>query len=301
MTRGAALRWVARHLPGIDVRVRGDLVASADLLAGRDPCLDRALETASLVGFALRSAVRRGTHDDRRELVRQGIRLGALALALAGALTAWASLWGDVAGGSGPLSPPPVVEVGTPAGLALAGSATLLVAAIAGGLRAAAVALAAVQLAAVAGAVAGGAPGTALALPSLVLVGVVAGRRFDGRACPGGALAAGTGVLAGVLAAALAPGPAVVALGVAGIAVPAVLLVVGWFDPRYAVAATVVWAWRLLAVDLGDLAAAVGALADERAFRMLLARWLLMGAAVALAWLVSAAAIRRTLSVFRSG
>ena len=60
-------------------------------------------------------------------------------------------------------------------------------------------------------------------------------------------------------------------------------------------AATVVWAWRLVAVDVGDLAGAVQALGDEAAFRLLLARWLLMALGVVAAWRVSRAAIRRCL------
>jgi hypothetical protein len=301
VTRGTALRWAARRLPAVDDQLRGDLVASADQLAARRGRVDRALETASLVGFALRSAARRGAHDDRRELLRQGARTGALLLALAGALAAWVAVAGG-AGAPGPLSPPPVVDAGGPIALALAGLATLVATVIAGGLRAVAVVLAAVQAAAVAGAVAWtGAPGAALALPLLVLAAVAVGRRFDDRACTVGGLAAAAGVLAGASVAALAPAGAAGVLGVAALAVPAALLAVGWFDPRYAVSATVVWAWRLVAVDLGDLAAAVGDLADERAFRVLLARWLLMGAGVALAALVSSAAIRRSVSAFRSG
>jgi hypothetical protein len=180
--------------------------------------------------------------------------------------------------------------------------ATLVATAIAGGLRTLAVVLSGLQIAAVGAVVATtDAPGIALALPLVVLAAVVVGRRFDGRSCPVGALAAAAAVLTGGALALLAPDGAAVALGVAALAVPAAFLAIGWFDPRYAVAATVVWAWRLVAVDLGELADAAGALADDQAFRLFLARWLLMGAGVVLAGWVSAAAIRRSLSVFRSG
>jgi hypothetical protein len=271
---GRVLRWTARRLPGIDGRLRADLVASVDQLAGRGGRQDRALETASLVGFALRSASRRGAGDDRRELVRQGVRTGALVLAVLGAVGAWSA----------------VATATTPAALVLAVLATLAAAAIAGGLRTTAVAVAA------ASAVAGVVAGTGIALPLVVLGAVALGHRFDARTCPVGAGLAVAGIAAGATVAALAPGATPAGLVVAGVAVPLVLLGVGWFDPRYAVAATVVWAWRLVAVDVGELAGAVQALGDEAALRLLLARWLLMALGVVAAWRVSRAAIRRCLA-----
>ena len=51
------------------------------------------------------------------------------------------------------------------------------------------------------------------------------------------------------------------------VAVPLALLALGWFDPRYAAAATVIWVWRFVAGGFGDfaflrlLAMAVGILA----------------------------------------
>jgi hypothetical protein len=38
------------------------------------------------------------------------------------------------------------------------------------------------------------------------------------------------------------------------VAVPVVLVALGWFDPRYAAAATVVWTWRFFAVGIDDFA-----------------------------------------------
>ncbi len=302
----AALRWTARRLPGVDERLRTDLVASADQLAEGSGRLDAALEVASLVGFALRAASRRGTRDDRHELVRQGVRVGALVLTVVGALAAWAAVWtaghaGHDPGATAAAGPFPA---GVPVALAAAALATLLAAAVAGGLRTGAVVLAAVQVGAVALAVVPGPAGVGdapLALPLVVLGAVVVGHRYDARSCPGGAALAAAAIGLAGAAAGLAPHGTVTAVTVAGLAVPAALLVVGWFDPRYAVAATVVWLWRLVAVDLGELAGAVDALADELTFRLLLARWLAMGLGVVLAWQVSSAAIRRCLTVFRDG
>jgi hypothetical protein len=299
-----ALRWTARRLPGVDERLRTDLVASADQLAERSGRLDAALEVASLLGFALRAASRRGARDDRHELVRQGVRVGALVLALVGALAAWAAVWTAGQAGQDPGTATGLLPAGVPAALAAAALATLLAAAVAGGLRTGAVVLAAVQVGVVALAVVPAPAGTGdapLALPLVVLGAVVLGHRYDARGCPAGAALAAAAIALSGMAAGLAPNGTVTAVTVAGLAVPAVLLAVGWFDPRYAVAATVVWLWRLVAVDLGELAGAVDALADELTFRLLLARWLAMGLGVVLAWQVSNAAIRRCLTVFRDG
>jgi hypothetical protein len=68
--------------------------------------------------------------------------------------------------------------------------------------------------------------------------------------------------LGAVAAAALAFAP----FGVV-VAVPVALLLLGWFDPRYAAAAAVVWVWRFFAGGIDDfaflrlLAMAVGVLA----------------------------------------
>jgi hypothetical protein len=55
--------------------------------------------------------------------------------------------------------------------------------------------------------------------------------------------------LGAVVAAALAFAPLPVA-----VAVPVVLVAVGWFDPRYAAAAGVVWAWRFVSGGFADFA-----------------------------------------------
>lgn len=61
----------------------------------------------------------------------------------------------------------------------------------------------------------------------------------------------GTGLGAGiVVVAAMVPDTPVVLFGAI---VPMALLALGWFDPRYAAAAVVIWAWRFLATGIGEL------------------------------------------------
>jgi hypothetical protein len=271
--RGDVLRWTARRLPGVGDGLHDELVATVDELAGRGRRIDRVLEIGSLVGFSLRSASRRGAFDSRPELIRQGVRVGALVLAVAGALLSWTT---------------------APSDLAVTGVATLLAVAIAGGSRTGAVVLATV--AAVLTTLDGGPQPLAL----VVLGAVAVGHRFDARPCPIGAAVTavavvGTGVVAANLPAPTATTVLMVMIGV----LPVALLAVGWFDPRFAVAGTVVWVWRFLAVDAHELIDALQALGDRAAFRLLVARWLLMGAGVVLGWHLSKAAIDRCLTVRR--
>lgn len=80
----------------------------------------------------------------------------------------------------------------------------------------------------------------------------------------------------------------------ATLACPVALAAAGWWDPRLAVAATVLWGWRFLDANTGDLGEAVVAhlwLGDPT----LLVRWLAMAAGVALAWWFACTATRRSL------
>ncbi|HSA48564.1 MAG TPA: hypothetical protein VLH10_00415 [Yinghuangia sp.] len=77
-----------------------------------------------------------------------------------------------------------------------------------------------------------------------------------------------------------------------GIAAPALLLVLGRFDPRLAAAALVVWFWRLVVGDLGGLATALATPAEDGRVA-LLARWFLMASGVGVAWVVTRRSIRR--------
>ncbi len=259
--RGDVVRWTARRLPGIDPALREDLLASVEQLVERRNRVDRMAEVGSLVGFALRSASRRGASDSRSELIRQGLRVGALVLAITGALLTWTG-------------------ASEPRGVAMALVATAVAVAVAGGSRLGAVALAAGQVALVAGGAGGHLP-----LAVIVLAAVVAGHRFDARHCPlGAAVTAVTLVGIGVLEATLPMATVTtmtmttVLIALAAI-VPVALLAVGWFDPRFAVAGTLVWAWPATALDQQQV-------------------WVLAALAVVVGWQVSASALDRCLTVY---
>ena len=268
---GELLRWAARRLPGVEPDIRPDLVESVDLIAATRGPVERAAELVSLVGCSLRTMSRRGASDDPRELVRQGVRVGALVLVVVNALVAL-ELVGDARG----------------AAVAVAASATAVM--VAGGLATPAVVAAAatVSLQALVGT--GPTTGTLIAVVALAL-----GRRFDATTCPvgavvcAGALAAGAGATA-----ALPPGQLSAVAGGGSLVASVALLGLGWFDPRLAVGATVALAWRFLAVDLDELAEAVGSITDRPGRQLLVARWLLMGLGVGAGWCVSQASLRRT-------
>lgn len=269
MTRGDVLRWTARRLPGVDAALRDDLLATVDELAVSGRRVDRGLEIGSLVGFALRSASRNGASDNRVELIRQGVRVGALIMAMASALWSWTTV---------------------PHELATTSAATLVAIAIAGGLRTTALVLA---LAAVVLTALDGSP-QPLALTALAAVAV--GRRFDARPCPGGAAATAVGTVAAGLVAASLPTPTTTTVLVAVLSsLPVALLAVGWFDPRFAVAAMVLLGWRLLAVEVPQLVSGMGAVGHGAEGQMLVARTLLMSAGAVIAWQMSRSAIDRCL------
>jgi hypothetical protein len=262
--RGRVLRWLGHRLPGVDAAVRADLVDAVDHVARTAGPRDRTLEAFSLVGCALTTTSRRGTGDDRRQALRQGARVAALVLAVAMAIDA-------AAAGSVPT----------------AAAGVVLAAALAAGLRAVPAAAAGVLVAA---AVGWGGAQPALAL--LVLVATVVGRPYDGRTCAGGATLAALATAGAAAAAAILPDTATTAVTVLSAAAVFVLLAVGWFDPRYAVAATVLSVGRLVEVDVGAAVRAVaGTGADDVA--VLAARLVLMGAGVAVSWLMTRAALDR--------
>jgi hypothetical protein len=233
MIPGTAAGWVARRLPVADDAHRDELAESVTAVAAERPRCDRAWEAASLVGLWLRLWGRREGGDDARLALRQGVYLGGTVLLFVVSASAWSGVFHAATDGAvaGPTS---VAEasVGLVVGAGLSSGAAVLAS---GGWRISAVGAAVGSL--VAGPVAGGAPS---ALGVVAALALVAGDRFGGRHCWRG-LAAGTLVaaaLAGV--ASQAPLAEVVPLAgaVAVVVVPLVLLAVGWFDPRFAVAAT---------------------------------------------------------------
>ena len=243
------VRWTASRLPGVDDTIRRELAESAGANADRGGRVDRALEAGSLLGFALRSMSRRGALDDRREMVRQGVRVGALVLALASALHAMAA-----------------------PSVALALGASVTAVAIAAGLRVGAVVAAAMTVVAVVAAT-----GSPEAWSLAVLAAVALGHRFDARTCPIGGAICATALTAGGAMSAIAPATTSTAIVTVAVIVAASgLLAVGWFDPRFAVAATIVWCCRFVDTDM--------------------TRWIPLLAGLAVGTMFTDVALRRTLT-----
>jgi hypothetical protein len=274
MTPGAVTGWLARRLP-VDDDHRAEVTESvASVVSGRPPC-ERAWEAASLAGLWLRLWGRREGGDDARLALRQGVYLGGLILAFAATTEAWRQV--------GQLEGAGAVALGlavVPATLAAVAAALA-----AGGWRTAAVLVSA--WAPVAGILADGSLAAAGIVAPLALL---AGDRFGARRCWRG-LAAGT-LAAGLLGATAAYAPAGLASdgsALALVTLPLAFLVIGWFDPRFAVAATTVWLGAFVTLDAGPWLRAVtdGARSPE------FARWVLMGATVLIAASVSRAALRR--------
>jgi hypothetical protein len=213
---GSAAVWIARRLPVDDDAHREELAGSvADLVAAWPRC-ERAREAASLAGLWLQLWGRREGLDDARQAVRQGLHLGGVLLAFVAAGQAWSRFT------DGP-------------GLAAAALASVAAVLAAGGWRGGAMAAAAGSTVA---AVEAGVPA---ALTIVAALALLAGDRFGARHCRRG-LAAGAASAGGLgLVATSAPDlvagaiPPLVACGAVG------LLLVGRFDPRFAVAATTVW------------------------------------------------------------
>jgi len=226
----------------------------------------------SLVGFALQASSRRGTGDHRTQMVRQGARVAALPIAASFTAAAW--------------STGAVLSVG-------AGVAVVVL--VGAGLRWVAVVPGVVALAAAAGS-----SPQLFALGVVVVVVVATGEPFDRTACPIGAVLAGLGVAVGAgVGAVWSPAQLLSVADVGGLVVLALFLVIGWSDPRFAVAATIVCACRFLTADASELAAALAAAATRDEVRLVLARWAFMGAGVASCWWLTRAALDRCLTVRR--
>jgi hypothetical protein len=266
------VRWLAAHLPSVDDAIRADLVDTIARTAPNAPMGNRLGEAVSLVGFALQSSSRRGTGDRRTPMLRQGARVAALPIAAGFTVLAW-SLGSLVA--------------------ALAGAAVLVL--VGAGLR-----WAAAGPALLAGVATAGSSPQQLVLSGVVLVVVVVGEPFDRTVCPTGGLVAGLGVAVGAGAGSVwspASVLSVVEIGVLGVL--AVFLVIGWSDPRFAVAATILCASRFVTADVAELTSALGAAVTRDEVRVVLARWAIMGAGVAASCVLTRAALDRCLTVHR--
>lgn len=271
---GWAVDRLAGRLEGVEPGFRGEVALAARELGSGARLRDRCGELAALFTLGLRTRSRHRTGGAAALIWRQGVHLGAVLLLVAVAARVWAG------------RPAPV----------LVASAVVLAAAGAGALGAVqAPARAAVVLLAVAGAIGALAAGTNAVGGScaVAVAGLCAGAPPPVPAAPKSvvavavlpcaawplALAAGSGT-AGAAAAVVLTG-----------AVPGVLIVLGWYDPRLAAMGATVWCARLVVSDLGALGEVLAApLGEER--RVLLLRWLLMGSGLVLAWLVTRRSIR---------
>ena len=233
MMRGSAATWVAQRLPFADDEHREEVAASVASLVAERPRRERAREAASLIGLWLRLWGRREGLDDARQAVRQGVYLGGVLLAMVFSAVAWSHVGLDRLGVTG--------SVALAAAAVSSGAAVLA----AGGWRTAALAAAVVSVLAV--------TVSSRELPAagmLAALALLAGDRFGARGCWRGSLAGA--VAAGLLAAVathvpteVVGGGSLVVLG----GLPLALLAVGWFDPRFAVAATTAWLGAFVTVD----------------------------------------------------
>lgn len=255
---------IVDHLPGFDRELRSELVDAVEDTERFPAVRQRTAEALSIVGLSFTLQVRSGTGDDRRETVRQGVRLAALVLAAV--LTAHQA----AAAGSAGMWLSTVAAAG-------------LVIAIGAGTVWLPVVLAVILL--VANAVVG--PADAVVTTGAALIGVVAGTRHDQRRCRVGAMVSVVAVSVLVVICSAAPsivGP-LTAIGVT-VAVVA-FLPLGWFDPRYAVAACGVSAVRLFAHLVGDgvdlpLTVSLDSVSSQLIVRGVLMAWgVIAGAAVA--------------------
>jgi hypothetical protein len=282
---GSAAGWVARRLPVADDDHRDELAESvASAVAGRPAC-DRAWEVAGLLGLWVRLWGRREGGDDARRALRQGAYLGGVVLMFAEAALVWSRATHAPESSDGLVADAPG-SVGAFAGATLASGAAVLAA---GGWRGSA--LVAVTASLVACMLTAGSPPAVGVLGALA---VLAGDRFGGRRCwrglAAGALAAA--VLAGVASlasAALLPGGAAVALAI----LPVGFLTVGWFDPRFAIAATLTWLGAMIAVAAPAWPGVVG----DGTWTPGRHGWWALAAAVVIAVQVSRLALRRAFMV----
>lgn len=219
------LRFVVKRLRHLDEGTRQGLLESAEH-AGGSRC-ERVLEFSSVVGFALVSWSRWGTGDERTQTLRQGTRFGALLTTVLLVFVAADSGWWPLALSSAALS-----------------------VAVAGGLIAGAITLAVAVMF-----LAFSVGGSVVALSAVASVGLVLGRPFDERRCAKGAIAALLLLPPAMWLAAMSPA----LVGVVAAAVVVAFILIGWNEPRFAVAATVFSVATLLIVPSDRLLSAAKA------------------------------------------
>ncbi len=271
-----AILWVTERFDGVGPSYQRDVALTTSELCRQAGRYRRCLELLSLVGLALRLRSHARTRDRPDAVWSQGVHLGAVLL-----LTALAAQ--SAAGRVGAERFVAVAALIASVGCALLGR------------RSAAVALATGAAIVDVVWVAHGAQAGAFVSCCLVAVGgLIAGSPAPvqhGRLL---AIVATATALAGFLSAiAVGTGSAEAAsvLFFAWVA-PIALVVLGWFDPRLAAAATTLVFARLAASGFGELGRALAVL-EHDGQRELLARWVLMGTGVLGAWFATHRSIRR--------
>ncbi|MFV0257809.1 MAG: hypothetical protein ACK5PP_05100 [Acidimicrobiales bacterium] len=265
MRPGLLLDWSTRSLPGFDPELRRELSESVTEAARSGGRRDRAAELLGLIGLSFTMQARRGTGDDRVETVRQGMRLAALVLAVQVYALELAH--------------------GRLVAAALAAAVGIVVAA---GTRWVPVVLAAPLVV-----LTGFDGGVSLVMAAGLAMTAAIGTPHDGRRCRRGACLATVGMAGLAAVGPHLPAAATVAVAAAGAAVVGAFLLLGWFDPRYAVAATVISAIRLASTaQLADFDvwAAVASTSPPGGFFVRLA---LMIFGVTTGWLVASRALDR--------
>ncbi len=264
-----AIHWLTDHLP-IDATHRRDVaLTSCELCRAATP-LQQCLELISLVALNLRLRAR--TCDRPEAVWRQGVFIGAVLLLVSLAVQNAAA--GRIDAGRFGLA----VLLAASSAFALLDRRTAAIGVAAG---AAAVGAMWVYRGLEAGAFLSG---CVVAVGGLLAGGYPAVRARHAMALTVAIMALGLLIGAG-------SGEAASVLLFAWIA-PAVLLFAGWFDPRFAAAATTIVFARLAASGFGELGRALTVL-QEHGQRELLLRWLAMGSGVVAAWLVTQRSIRR--------
>ncbi|WP_018505410.1 hypothetical protein [Parafrankia discariae] len=317
----ASTRWLAGRLEGVDPAFAQDValtVADVGAIRGRRAHLG---ELGSLAALALRLRARARTGPGLPGVWRGGLYLGAVMLLAVMTVDVWSALLGAVTSGA-----VPAVPIGHGPGWRTAAAGVVAVAGAVGvglgydGRRSgaltatalAALVTALVTVVAALSAPSGAGPGDLgwLAGLGVVLLGLLLGRpaprtppsrvprpaarRPRRRARRGGVAAAcvsGPLLALAVTCAAGGAAPVVLRLGLT-VLLPALCVLLGGQDPRLAAAAAVVWFGRLALGALGELGDALRAVALDRD-GLLLLRWLLMAAGVAIAVAVTGSGSRR--------
>jgi hypothetical protein len=257
-----------RRLPGVDADRRADITDTLRSL-GEDRLRSRWREVASVLWLGSRLRSRADTGDAAGPAVRQGLHRGATALVAMGAAD----------GGSGAAIGAFVLATW----LAARGRNLLATAAVTAGAAATSVAVP-----------------TDEALP-IVLRSVIAVAALALATTPAVDRPALRPWRWAVLAAAVAAVGASVGADVA-VSIVAVTLAVGWLaassaDPRLAVGAAVVLFWRLVAVDVHELADGTVALATGAELDLVIVRWTAMVAGLTAAVVVARSAMRRAAAI----